>query len=309
MILITGGMGFIGLHAARFFLDAGESVVIAQHRSHREPEFLKDEFGKRVFVETVDIINAHDLFEVMQKHKIDGIVNMVAPPVLGSSPTNDLRIYTVGLLNLLEAGRVFGVKRVGLASSTLVYGSLPSGPFHEDDPLPIESKTQVEALKKATETLGLHYGDRTGLDVITLRMSFIYGPLYYSMFNLPGRLSHYAARDERYDFNDFEDDEYDWCHVKDCARAVQALMMPDNLPHRIYNIGGGASVQNKDVLAAAKELRPDLDLKLQPGRSSAGRADVAMDMGRMKADVGFEPEFDIERGLADYVAWLKDHPE
>jgi UDP-glucose 4-epimerase len=309
MILITGGMGFIGLHTAKFFLDAGESVVISQHSARREPEFLKDDFGKRVFVESLDITNTYELFEVMQKHKIDGIVNLVAPPVRGSTPTNDVRIYTVGLLNLLEAGRIFGVKRVGLASSTLVYGSLPSGPFQEDDLLPIESKTQVEAFKKATETLGLHYGDRTGLDVITLRMGFIYGPLYYSMFNLPGRLSHLAARDEKYDFNDFEDDEYDWCHVKDCARAVQELMMPDSLPHRIYNIGGGTSVQNKDVLAAAKKLKPDLDLKLQPGLSPAGRASVAMDMSRMKQDIGFEPQFDIERGLADYVAWLKNHPE
>ena len=309
MILITGGMGFIGLQTAKLFLDAGESVVMTQHRAHREPDFLKDELGKRLFVETVDITSAYDLFEAMQKHRIDGIVNLVAPPVRGSTPTNDVRIYTVGLRNLLEAGRVFGVKRVGLASSTLVYGSLPSGPFHEDDSLPIESKTQVEAFKKATETLGLHYADRTGLDVITLRMSFIYGPLYYSMFNLPGRLSHFAARGEQYDFNDFQDDEYDWCHVKDCARAVQALMMPDKLPHRIYNIGGGASVPNKDVIAAARKLKPDLDLKLQPGLSPAGRTNVAMDMRRMKEDVGFEPEYDIERGLADYAAWLRDHPE
>jgi NAD(P)-dependent dehydrogenase (short-subunit alcohol dehydrogenase family) len=49
--LITGGMGFIGLHTARKFLDAGENIVITRFRTWREPSFLKDEYGERVIVD------------------------------------------------------------------------------------------------------------------------------------------------------------------------------------------------------------------------------------------------------------------
>lgn len=45
MILITGGLGFIGLHTARAFLDAGESVVLTRYRSARVPEFLQHDVG------------------------------------------------------------------------------------------------------------------------------------------------------------------------------------------------------------------------------------------------------------------------
>ena len=48
MILVTGGMGFIGMHAVRQFLDAGEDVVIGVHSSRREPDIFKDEIGGRV---------------------------------------------------------------------------------------------------------------------------------------------------------------------------------------------------------------------------------------------------------------------
>ena len=51
MILITGGLGFIGLHTARRFLDVGEKVVLTHYRVRREPDFIKAEVGKSVFIE------------------------------------------------------------------------------------------------------------------------------------------------------------------------------------------------------------------------------------------------------------------
>ena len=53
--LITGGMGFIGLHTARAFLDAGEDVVMTYFQTWREPSFMKDEYHKRVQIEQVDV--------------------------------------------------------------------------------------------------------------------------------------------------------------------------------------------------------------------------------------------------------------
>jgi nucleoside-diphosphate-sugar epimerase len=75
MVLITGGMGFIGLHTARKFLDAGENVIITRFRTSREPSFLKDEFGKRVIVESLDTTSPFDCLSLVRKHNVDSIVS------------------------------------------------------------------------------------------------------------------------------------------------------------------------------------------------------------------------------------------
>jgi UDP-glucose 4-epimerase len=132
MILVTGGLGFIGLHTARRFVDVGEKVVLTHYRVRREPDFIKDEIGKRVFIEKLDVTSAHDAIDVARKHNVSGIVHLAVPALNALSPAEDYRVNMTGWLNILEAGRLCGVKRVSLASSIAVYAGLPAGPFRED---------------------------------------------------------------------------------------------------------------------------------------------------------------------------------
>jgi UDP-glucose 4-epimerase len=85
MILITGGLGFIGLHTARRFLDVGEQVVLTQYRARREPDFIKSEVGKRAFIETLDVTAGHDVIDLVRRHKVTGIVTSPCP-ALGLYP-------------------------------------------------------------------------------------------------------------------------------------------------------------------------------------------------------------------------------
>jgi UDP-glucose 4-epimerase len=124
MILITGGMGFIGLHTARKLLDAGETVVLSQYRARREPDFIKDEIGKRVFVETLDVTSPHDVADVVRKHKVTGIIHLAVPGLAALSAAEDYRINMIGLINVLEAARLYDVRRVIMASSIGVYSGL-----------------------------------------------------------------------------------------------------------------------------------------------------------------------------------------
>ena len=70
MILVTGGMGFIGMHTTRKLLDAGESVVVAYNNAQREPNIWKDEIGEHVLIERVDTTNPHAVLEAGVKHEI-----------------------------------------------------------------------------------------------------------------------------------------------------------------------------------------------------------------------------------------------
>ena len=315
MILVTGGMGFIGLHTVRQLLDAGEDVVLTQFRARREPDFLKDELGKRALVETLDASDGAVLLDVIKRHNITSIVHLVVPALGALGPAEDYRVNMVGLLSVLQAAEQAGVGRVSIASSIGVYSSLASGPFREDTPLPVTSTNPTEAFKKAFEILGLHYADRAKLDVIMLRIGGIWGPLYHTMANLPSRLCHAAVQGRPADYTGarggvpFEEDGNDICYVKDCALGIRLLHLGPRLNHRIYNVGSGRTTTNRELAAAVRAAVPGADLPMQSGRGPANRPDVWMDISRIQADTGYRPQYTVESGVADYVSWLRANPQ
>jgi len=315
MILIIGGMGFIGLNTAIRFLDVGEQIVITQHSARRVPAALEAELGKRVFTARMDVTNPYEVFEVVRRHGVDSIVNLMAPPARSLSTQSDYHLYTAGLQNVLEAARTFGLRRVSLGSSVGVYGGIPAGPYREDLPLPIQSPTQVSAFKKGMEMHAHFYAAQAKLDVVALRIASIYGPYYYSMHNPIGRICHAAVHDAEPDFRDrpggslLQDDQADWTHVKDVARGIQMIHTAPSLSHRVYNIGSGRASSNKDIVAAVRKVVPGARCAaLVPGRSATAATNPATDLSRIKADVGYQPEHTIETGIAAYVEWLRDHP-
>ena len=317
MILVVGGMGFIGLNTALRLLDVGESVVLTQHSAHRVPEALAPHLNDRVFVERVDVTKSYEVMDAAHRHNAGSIISFAAPPARGISPQEDYRIYTLGLQSLLETTRVLGLGRLSLASSTSVYGSLPAGPFREDMPLPIGSRTQVEAFKKAMEIHASHYAARASIEVVSLRIGSIYGPYYYSMFNPMSRMCHAAIRGEDPDFSDrpggaiSEDDEGDWTYVADLARGVQLLHTAGKLSHDVYNIGSGRACSTKAIFEAVQKAVPGAQCSaLKPGRSPAANPpNPVMDLSRISGDTGYEPEHDIDSGIAAYVEHLRNHPQ
>ena len=316
MILITGGMGFIGMHTTRAFLDAGESVVATQHSARREPEIFKEEIGKRLTIERVDVAQGSELLDVVRKNRVTGIVHLVAPRLGALSPDAEFHLNIEGLLNVLEAGRLGEVKRVLVASSQSVYSGVPEGPFREDTPLPVASVNATETFKKTFEILISHYADRTEMDVVAVRIGGIYGPLYYSMFNLPSRYCHAAIKGVAPDFTGYpggmpfsEDEGGDFCFVKDVARGIQLVQSADKLAHRVYNVGGGKLVKLGEIPAAVRQAIPSADAPVQEGRSPRGRTNTYLDISRARDDVGYEPEHDIQSGIATYLEWLREHPE
>src|SRR2546427_10611594 len=95
--LITGGMGFIGLHTARAFLDAGEDVVITYFQTWREPSFMKDEYHKRVQIEKAEVTDRDSLMALGKKHMIDRIAHLAVPGLGALGPVDGLRANITGL--------------------------------------------------------------------------------------------------------------------------------------------------------------------------------------------------------------------
>jgi UDP-glucose 4-epimerase len=315
VILITGGMGFIGLHTARCFLDAGEKVLLTQFRARREPDFIRDEIGRGVTVETLDVADGAAVHSLVRRYDVDGIVHLAVPGLGRLEPSEEHRTNLFGLFNVLEAAREAGVRRVSLASSVAIYSGVAEGPCREEAPLRMEADNSTEAFKKVFEVAGLFYGRQTGLDVVALRIGGIYGPLYHSMANLPSRLTHAAVRGNEPDLTGgrggvpHEEDASDLCYVKDCARGIQLVHSAERLSHRIYSIGGGRATTVRELVDAVQAAVPGIRFDVAPGKGAAYRPNAYMDLSRARADAGYEPQYDVQTAIADYVDWLQCNPE
>ena len=318
MILLTGGMGFIGLNVALHFIEIGEQVVLTQHRARRVPAALEAALERQAFIEPLDIEHTDDVSDVVKRHRVTDIVHLASPSAR-TQGSDGVRSLTTGLLNVLDAARTSDVQRVLVASSIWIYGGLSAGPFREDAPLGPEPEGQLETFrrielqKKAVEALALDYAAEHSVDLVALRIGRVYGPLNYKFMahNAPSRLAVEAARGEVPSFDSplHAGDEGDWCYVKDLARGIQMLQAAARLEHTVFNVGSGCSVSNAQVGEAARAVAPAMRIDLAPGTSPDARPSPYMELSRIREAVGYEPEFDIARGMADYVAWLRSNAE
>lgn len=174
MILVTGGLGFIGSHTVRALLDLGESYVLVQRRTAEAPVSLA---GAQVAVEQADITDLTAPPGVGIHRKITGIVHLagsVPCPPSSDQPIEGTRKAIGGLLNVLQAAQDWGVERVGVASTIGVYGGVTAeGPLGEDMPLPMTSGHVIPAFKEIGELIADHLAGATGIEIVNYRIAAI----------------------------------------------------------------------------------------------------------------------------------------
>ena len=172
--LVTGGAGFIGFNIVEELLKRGHTVRVLDNFSTGKRENLKD------FKNDVELIEG-DIrsFHIVQKavKGIDVILHQAALPSVPRSindPITSNEVNVVGTLNILEAAKDSGVKRVVYASSSSVYGDNPELPKHEGMmPNPL---SPYAVSKLAGEKYCQVYSRLYGIETIILRYFNVFGP-------------------------------------------------------------------------------------------------------------------------------------
>lgn len=318
-VLVTGAAGFVGLNIVRGLAERG-AVVVAMTRRGPDPEmarFLEPVAGRVRFAEG-DVRDRAGLAALADGEGVRRIVHAAAVTSAEAEledPAGFVDVNLGGTLNVLEAARHVAAERVVLISSSAVYGAPADGArlIREDDALQIGGIYTI--CKQAGEELCRRYGELYGLSAVAGRLGTAYGPMerptgsrstmsqVYTLLHaaLAGRpLRIYGAERLR-----------DVCHIADVTDAFCRLALAERLGHRIYNVSAGTAHSLAQIAAAVGELVPgppwvpaaapeEADLAVRPP-SERG----PMDLGRLRADVGFSPRFTLQQGLGQYLAWLR----
>ena len=317
MILITGGLGFIGSHTTQALLDLDEQCVLVQRRAVAPVGALAGEVGRRVFIEQADVTDLTALLEVGNRHKITGIVHLAGSvpwPPGAYEPVDGARKAVDSLLNVIQAASDWEVARVSTASTIGVYGgAVGNPPYREDMPLPMTAGHVIPAFKKIGELLADYMAGVTGIEVLSCRIGGIWGPLGRAASPIVAapQLVHAAVRGTAADLSAlhspaYSDDGTDLCYAKDCGRAIALLQLSEQLSYRTYNVAAGRATTYGEIAAAIRKVIPDAQIELPAGRDPDGPGhDTYLDITRIHQDTGYQPAYDTERAVADYIGWLR----
>ena len=314
-VLITGGMGVIGAETTRRFVTEGHRpVVYARRRDERLIADLLD----RVDIELGDITDAARLTEVLQKHGITHIVHAagyVSAPAAANVPLG-IEVNVMGTVNVLEAARQLGIARVVYTSAKGVYG-----PFRGEDGSPTykpiaedHPKTPAriyDCAKLMAENTCTYYYNTFGVDVVILRFATTFGPgktERHGIMGVTSQIIEAPAKGLPFHLKQGGDERDDFIYNKDSARGVYLATMAEKLESRAFNIGSGIGRTLNDFADVLRRRIPGADITIGPGLNFLGSPYPLAgiyDIGRARAELGFEPQYDLDAAIGDYLEQLQ----
>jgi UDP-glucose 4-epimerase len=313
MILITGGLGFLGVSLAKYLVDNGKKVLVTRHRNPNVPDILSPYLEKELHVTPMDITRLPTILEAIKKYKVTSIIHAAGTSEKGGAFYQVFDINVVGSINVLEAARLTDMGRITFVSSEAVnQGRTETTPLKEEEFFWARSDRYVPATKKMEELLCFFYRKEYKTDVVVTRPSRIYGPFYTAGRNPILRMVKAAVKGVKDDLTNVNDHEcHDFVYVRDCARVVAMIHLSGKPKHDLYNVGFGKLHSYGDVARALQKIIPGISLKLGSGEfvtitKTPYDINACLDISRIKEEFGYGPEYDLEKGLFALAAWVRD---
>ncbi len=314
MIMITGGMGFLGGSMAKLLCEQGQKVLLTVHRQKELAPFLEQYRDKSLFTSPLDITNLAEVEETIKNNGVKSVIHAASSYEAKGTLFDAMRVNVMGTINVLEASVRAGIGRVSAISSEAVYqGIKQTEPLKEEQLLSVVSDRYVPGTKRAEENLAMLYAAKAGLDVVLIRASRIYGPLFTGVRSPMHRLAQSAVDGAPCELPHIDEAEgHDNIYVKDCARGVVMIHTAEKLKQRIYNLGMGKLTTFGDIRDAVLKVSPTVKISLgrNLGEITATKSvldiNACLDITRIREELGFEPEYDIDKGMSAYISWLKE---
>jgi len=316
-ILVTGGVGFIGTNIVQALLRKGEKVIVFDITSPELPvrRFLEEVSEEVQFVQG-DIRDRTRLKEIIQTYAIQEIVHAAAitanaPEAEQQLAADVVEVNIIGTVNILEVAKSADIQRVIYLSSSGLYAA------GEDIEKPVSEEFSIRVrglyatTKQACEHICRRYKQLYGMDIVMTRIAAQYGPferktharqtmsLIHDLVELAVQGTPIRVRHQKM--------PKDWTYAADTAEGVAAMLKAKSLNHDLYNLSVGRNYDLLDVLEALKKHIPELTYEFSetPNVSRSLILRGPLDISWARADFGFIPKFDIQKGLCDYLKWLQ----
>jgi len=304
-VMVSGGAGFIGSHTVDALVARGVhevSVIDALSAGKREQVNARARFHQ------VDVRDTGAVRSVMEREQPEVLVHLAAQMDVRRSvadPAFDAQVNLVGFLNLMEAGRANGLRRVVFSSTGgAIYGEQERFPCDEEHPLRPVSPYGVAKL--ATEKYLFFYRAQYGIDYVALRYANVYGPRQ-DPHGEAGVVAIFCGRmleGRPATIYGDGDQTRDYVFVGDVVRANVAAL--ESSASGAFNVGTGVETSVKqlhEILAriAGVSRAPEFG----PPRPGEQRRSVILPE-RAARELGWRPQVDLSSGLAQTFGFFRE---
>jgi len=291
-------------------------VVALRRDVDPEARFRTEGIEDRCAVALADLTDHEALVRVLNEHEVDEVFHLAAQTIVGTANRSPLATWEAnvrGTYSLLEACRGLGtVKRVVVASSDKAYGDHDELPYRED--FALQPRYPYDVSKACTDLIARSYANTYDLPVAVTRLANLYGPgdLNWSR-NIPDS-ARALARGERPVIRSDGTPERDYLYVEDAVDAYLAIGASlDDPAHRgrAWNAGWGKPIPVIDVVRTLISVSGlDLEPDVQGSGTPHGEIDRQyLDSTAIREQLGWEPRWDLERGLATTWEWYRQQVE
>ncbi len=314
--LVTGGAGFIGSHVCERLLRGGHAVwALDDLNPFYSPTIKQRNLGEiaahgKPFTFVHGELNDIKVLDALcSQTRVDQGIHLAARAGVRPSlvePALFQRVNVEGTVNLLEAARNHGVKKITLASSSSVYGVNQKVPFAESDPVFL-AISPYAASKLACEALGHVYHHLHGLDVAMLRFFTVYGPRQRPDLAIH-KFAQLITAGKPIEVYGDGTTARDYTFISDIVDGIMACTQR-KFGYEIFNLGGSNAVTLArliELLESALGRKAVLKrLPNQPGDVPLTCADIA----KSKKSSGYTPKVRIEDGIPRFVDWFRRLPK
>ena len=325
MILVTGGLGYIGSHTCVELLKNGERIVVMDNLSNSKIEMLdkiKQIAGKSFLFYKADLLDKEAMRKIFNENKITSVIHFAGLKAVGESVAKPIEYYknnVVGTLNLLEVMKEFGVNKFVFSSSATVYGAPKTVPITED--MELSTTNPYGATKLMIEQIlrDLAYANKD-FKVAILRYfnpigAHESGIIGENPNGIPNNLMPYISRVAAGKLeclnvygNDYSTHDgtgvRDYIHVVDLAKGhLKAMerLAKDDTGVFIYNLGTGKGYSVLDVIKAF-EKENGLSIKYKiVDRRPGDIGQCYANPGKALRELGWKAEKTLEDMVRD--AW------
>lgn len=306
--LVTGADGFIGSHLVEFLLSKNVEVkALCHYNSFNNWGWLEDvEDLDKIEVVCGDIRDPHFCKELVKGvDVIFHLAALIAIPYSYVAPDSYVDTNIKGTLNICQAAKEEGCKRVIHTSTSEVYGTAQYVPIDEKHPL--QPQSPYSASKIGADAMAMSFYNSFDLPVVIARPFNTYGPRQSARAVIPTIISQIANGAKEIKLGDVSPTR-DFNYVEDTCRGFWELSQSDKVIGKTVNIGSNFEISVKDTLEMIKDIMgSDVQFvtdseRIRPKDSEVFR--LWCDNALIKELTGFEPENDIRTGLTKTIEWF-----